>query len=131
MTDTETHTVETAFGPAEVETLECDSCGNRVAAENTVPFTIGNTDGRACEHCEATGPVSFPRRTLEFVTPTYVNQRGKEYSLWFHIGAFPVIVFFGVVSGLFEDSDEFHDGYSTAAVSFLVWGALLALLFGT
>ena len=66
MSDTDTYEVETQFGSAEIETHVCDSCGNRVAYENTVEFNIGKREGRACKHCESEGPVSWPRKTLDF-----------------------------------------------------------------
>lgn len=60
MSKTQTETVETAYGSVDVELAECDSCGNRVRADKTVPFEIGDREGRACEHCRDEGPMSFP-----------------------------------------------------------------------
>jgi hypothetical protein len=59
---TQTETIETAYGDVQVELVECDSCGNRVKKEETVPFEIGDRQGRACEYCEEDGPMSFPER---------------------------------------------------------------------
>ena len=67
MSEPQKHTVQTEFGPTTVEAYECDSCGNTVAYENTVQFTIGNRDGRACNHCENEGPINFPERQIKRV----------------------------------------------------------------
>jgi hypothetical protein len=61
----QTETIETRFGSVEIETYECDSCGVEVAKEDTVPFEIGSREGRACQTCEESGPISFPKRAIE------------------------------------------------------------------
>ena len=48
MSEAKQHTVETVYGTATIDIYECDSCGNEVAYENTVKFTIGDREGRAC-----------------------------------------------------------------------------------
>jgi len=55
-----TQTVHTQFGEVEVETVECDSCGNEIAKDDAKKFTIGEREGYACSHCVDEGPISFP-----------------------------------------------------------------------
>lgn len=55
-----TKTVQTAYGETTIEVVECDSCGAEVAKDDALEFTLGEREGRACEHCYDSGPISFP-----------------------------------------------------------------------
>jgi hypothetical protein len=123
MTDTKTHTIETAYIEATIETYECDSCGNEVAYDETVEFTIGETEGRACSFCEENGPISFPRRVMEWSNPSYEN-----YGLLFHVGFGFWILPLATVWGFAEDSHDFAEGYATAVVTILFWVGLILSL---
>ena len=124
MTQPETQNIETEYGTATIETYDCDSCGNTVAYENTVKFTIGETEGRACEYCEKNGPISFPKRALEFAWPSDgVFGLGWNIALAFLI--LPVAVFYGFT----DDATDFVEGYATAVISILVWVGIPALLW--
>ncbi len=128
MSSAETHTVETQYGPTTIETYDCDSCGNTVAYENTVPFTIGDTEGRACEHCEANGPISFPKRVVEF-QPPYETVGSNSYGLVFHTLFAPLVLPFETFGGFVDDDDRFAAGYATAVVTLFVWLVVPAVLW--
>jgi len=129
MSNAETHTVDTVYGPAEIETYECDSCGNRVAYENTVGFTIGGSEGRACEHCEENGPISFPKRVVEFSWPKDQESMGEEYGIVFNTVLAPLLFLFIIADAFTEERDAFAEGYATAIVSVLVWIGIPLLLW--
>lgn len=122
------HTIDTPYGEATIETYDCDSCGNTVAYENTVPFTIGNTEGRACEHCEEKGPISFPKRVVEWSYPKDVTKNG-EYGLFFHVALGLLVLPIVMIGGFTESADQFDEGFATGAVTFFVWVVLPLLLF--
>lgn len=65
MTKTGTKTVETAYGTAEFDMVECDSCGQEVPAEDAVDFTIGDREGDACQLCADDGPIDFPEKVYD------------------------------------------------------------------
>lgn len=129
---TETHTVQTAYGETEIETCECDSCGTRVAYDNTVPFRIGDTEGRACEHCEETGPISFPKRVVTWSLPADVHDDGERYGLWFHISLAPLLTPFVLMDGLTDTYDDngFQQGVTTGMLMVLTWIGLAAVVIG-
>lgn len=63
-TKTHTETVQTEYGDveAEIELVECDSCGADVRADNATEFTIGQRSGWACHHCADVGPAGYPAK---------------------------------------------------------------------
>lgn len=123
---TKTETVETRHGTVQYEIVECDSCGMEVREEDTVPFSIGDTEGVACEDCERDGPISFPRRVLDASQPTETID-GQENSPFFHILFAPLLMWVLILQGLANDGDTFSDGYLTALLVFLVWGGTFGL----
>lgn len=119
MTKPKEHTINTQFGEATVEIYTCDSCGNDVAYENTVPFTIADREGRACEHCVETGPIGFPERAIEWVLPRD-ESTPEEEGLGLFLPLAPIILPIATVVG-FRDGPQFFQGYATAVVTLLVW----------
>jgi hypothetical protein len=128
MSDTETHTVETPYGPAEIETYECDSCGNTVAYENTVEFTIGDRTGRACSHCESEGPVSVPKKAIEWSVKHFDTEDDAEIAALGSILLAPLFLPMSIVVVLTGEGSKWAKGYATAIVSLLVWVGGLTLL---
>lgn len=125
--ETETHTVQTQFGEAEVETYVCDSCENRVNYDNTYEFTCGDREGRACEVCVEKGPVSFPGRVLEFSLP-YEEYDGDKFGVGFHIFTGWLLIPFGVPETLLaSDPDEFKEGFAMGVITMFVWYTLVLL----
>jgi len=114
MSDADTHTVDTVYGPAEIETYECDSCGNRVAYEDTVEFTIGDRNGRACEHCEENGPIEFPAR--EYVRTKLIEDDGD---FLFPVLLWPFTSVLVISAG--RGDQEFLRGIGVSAVGAWLW----------
>jgi len=114
----QTQTIQTAYGETTIETYECDSCGNTVPYDDTVEFVIGDREGRACEHCEANGPISVPAKVASISLPNDTI----SIILWF-----PVFVPFMYGITLLEN-DDYSNGFATAISAVLVWG-IVACLF--
>ena len=70
-----TETVQTAYGEASIEVVECDSCGNEVSKDDARVFVTGDRmnersrevkvrghtrTGYICDYCDDSGPMSFP-----------------------------------------------------------------------
>jgi hypothetical protein len=125
MSDTDTYEVETQFGPAEIETYECDSCGNRVAYENTVTFSIGEREGRACEHCEETGPVSWPQKTLDFLKVDI------DYGMAIFGVLFTPLALLVIFEKALSEDEDFEQGILFGWLVMIVWVVtpLLALIY--
>jgi hypothetical protein len=129
----QTRTIETAYGETTIETYECDSCGTTVAYEETVEFTIGDTTGRACKHCEKAGPISFPRRTLEWALPKKQELR-EVYGLGFHVLLAPIVLPLTMVVGFVElvggeRETTFEEGFTVGVITLFVWVVLPLLLW--
>jgi len=72
---TKTKTIQHEYGEKEIEVVECSSCGQEIAKEESYYFMIrndknkdgftGKIDGRACEYC-VDNPISFPVILGEF-----------------------------------------------------------------
>jgi len=123
-TTTTTHTVETRFGPTEIETVECASCGTEISQEAAVPFQMGDpvgTSSYACEVCADVGPAGFPGQVVEWAFPAD-RQTNGVYGLPFHILLGPVILLASTAVG-FRDGSEFDQGYATAVATIAVWAA--------
>jgi len=125
MTDNnvETEIVQSQYGDVEIEVVDCDSCGNRVAKEDTVPFSIGSREGLACKHCEQEGPVSFPQKVREWTLPSE-QKNGETFGLGFYIGLFPLTFPITFLDGL-KGYDDFAEGYATAVITLAVLGLLI------
>lgn len=119
--------IKTPYGETTIETYDCDSCGNTVAYEDTVEFTIGDTEGRACEHCEENGPISFPRRVLEWEYPKNTNSK-EDDGLIIHIVLAALFLPFLTIAGLTDKGSQFEKGYATAVLTFVTYLGIILLL---
>jgi len=119
MSDPESHTVSTQYGETTIDVYECDSCGNTVAHENTVEFTLGDREGRACEHCADTGPIGFPERVVNWSLPED-DETDEEAGVGLFVLFAPIILPLATVAG-FRGGTTFVQGYATAVLAFLVW----------
>jgi len=116
MPETETHTVETAYGEAEIETYDCDSCGTKVAYENTVHFQIGERKGRACQHCEDNGPISMPRKAFDVAIPDF-DKSSAFLALLFG----PLTVFMLTLDFFENENDKTAKGALLGVLIALLW----------
>jgi len=123
----DTHTVQTIYGETEIETYDCDSCGQTVPYDETVEFTIGSRSGRACEMCETEGPISTPAKVLELSEPADVR-RVDTYGLAPHLAFGWLFLPTVTLLGFTEESNQFHQGYATAVLTMILWVGSLALL---
>lgn len=129
MSKSDTHTVETRFGPTEIETVECASCETKVAKDSAVPFQMGDpigTTGYACEVCADTGPAGFPEQVVEWALPRE-NPKDSDapgFGVMVVLAPFllPLITMVG-----FRNGDQFVQGYAQAVVTILLWGGAIAL----
>jgi len=112
---TKTETIETQYGTVEVETVECDSCGQRIGKEEAHDFTIGDRDGYACAHCVDDGPISFPPSVDFNVEPT------EEY--WLGVLLWP--------AGMIFISRDYHTDKAPKRLKEWHAGAVGALLWTT
>lgn len=147
-------TYETPFGTQDLETVECDSCGNECLAENAHTFVAGNayhTDslgssmgrggveavvfkksknpsiGVACPLCFEEGPISFPGRVREWALGFGNDDQGDSF--WHFLGLawfyFPIMAFH-MVTESDESTPDFATGVGFAVWSLLIWGGSLA-----
>lgn len=122
-----TKTIQTEYGDATIDVYDCDSCGNTVAYEDTVEFTIGNRDGRACSHCRDEGPLSFPEKVT-----SWAFEDPDGYSLILEFIFTPLCIPFTVPCLLDEPTSEigwYEKGYVVGALSTLVWTVATLLLW--
>ena len=113
--------VSTPYGETTIDVIECDSCGNEVALDETVEFTLGDREGRACQHCYEEGPVSFPNMIIT---------EGPESTFEIVIVAilFPIFllpVFFDALNG-----SDIAVSILTGMLAVLLWVVLPLLVFG-
>lgn len=131
MSNQRTKTIESIHGPVEVEVVDCDSCGTTVRADATVPFTLGDREGVACENCYDDGPISFPDWRWTELIPTFHGMGTDEdgNDAWFLIGMFPLAAIIAAIVILFEDNDDIKAGaigFAWACWGMILWGLLLA-----
>ena len=124
MSKTETQQVETRYGSLNVETIECDSCGDTMLKEDANTFTIGERTGHACDYCVREGPISFPKRVREYVLP-----RDEDGVFWGYVITAPTFCPMIVSDALFFDVNEFASGYFIAIVSVILWVGIPLLVF--
>jgi len=117
-----TETIQTQYGETEIQVYDCDSCGNRVAYDETVEFTLGDRQGRACEVCADEGPVSFPPSVDILLQPA-------EDPL-FCIVVWPLMFIFGTLDLAFGSAADTISEMATGILGTLLWvvGPLLLLL---
>lgn len=121
---TETKKVQTEYGTAEIEVVECNSCGNTVGKDDAAAFTIGDREGWACQHCVNEGPISFPKRVQEWRFPRAENGRGGYKSFFFYILFAVIILPIGTIIGFHSDAEQFMKGYATASATYIIYGLM-------
>jgi len=122
---TETKTVETEYGTAEIEVVDCDSCGNTVGKEQATQFTIGDREGWACEYCEKNGPLTFPEKVREWALPEEEMDRSKNMGLFFFLFFAVIILPLGTVAGFSKSQNQFIKGYATASATYIFYGSIV------
>lgn len=119
-----TKTVQTIHGDVEVQLTECDSCGNEVRVEETVPFQLGSREGVACkEYCVENGPLNFPSKRLR----DYYDGFGGEDSsfLWILVWT-PIIIPITMVMGPVDsDAPKEVNVYSATCWCIFIWTLLV------
>lgn len=122
MTEPDTQTVQTEYGEATIETYDCDSCGNTVAYEETVEFTIGDREGRACSHCDDNGPISFPQNVREWSLPEDPDDYAPPtlFSILIAPITLPIYCFLGL-----SEDHAFDQGVLLAVLAITAWGLSL------
>ena len=122
--DPETQTVQTEYGETSIEVYECDSCGNHVAHKETVRFTLGDREGRACKHCREAGPISFPEKIQQFALPTD-DDKTTGIAVYTIFG--PLLTPAAFIDAFTSQKDPFAEGYAIATISTTVW-VLVAII---
>jgi len=118
MTDTET--IQTAYGDVEIETVDCDSCGQTIGKDDANEFTLSDREGHACDHCVDNGPISFPP-TVDFnVEPA------EEY--WLGVLLWPAGMIFISMDYHTDKAPKRLKEWHAGAVGALLWTTLLLLL---
>ena len=118
---TKTETIETQYGTVEVETVECDSCGQRIGKEEAHDFTIGDRDGYACSHCVDNGPISFP-------PSVDVSVKGRPVEMFYSfILLYPLFMLPTIAEVLFGSSEAAKE-FFVGSVGAIVWTTLPLLL---
>jgi hypothetical protein len=122
---TTTETVETVYGPVDVELVVCDSCEQKIRKQDAHDFQIRRSghvtrSGHACSACVDEGPISFPDRTWKLNAP----HRGVD-EINFGILLWPLTALVFITS---EDAHEWHRGYSLASVGAYIWIGVMGLI---
>jgi hypothetical protein len=123
----EIKTIQTKYGEVEVETIECDSCGNTIGKEDAHEFTLGDREGHACDHCVDNGPISFPDTVAEWDTPVE-NLRMNDYGVVFYVILGFITLPIGTITGFSTQADDFRQGFTMGVIVFFVWVVLPLLL---
>lgn len=126
MSKSKTKTIETQYGTAEIEVVECDSCGQTIGKDDAVEFTIGSRDGYACQHCEQNGPISWPKKVVDWSMPQDTDN-GENVGLLFFCSMYVLAMPIYTVGG-FTDDDEFSQGFAAAIVSTAVWLTIVGVI---
>lgn len=121
--DTRTKEVSTEYGTTTIEITDCDSCGNTVAKDEAVEFTIGDRSGHACEYCANNGPINFPERVIEFSLP---SENGESGIVWLVLAVILAPIFATPIfaDSILENEDYFADGYVFGVLAVLLWVVL-------
>jgi len=119
---TQTETIHTAYGDVEVETVECSSCGEKIAKDDAKDFTIGSRSGYACSYCEKNGPISFPERVKQSVLSTLDNRVG--YMVF--ILLWPLVGFMWILDS--PENETWGQGVAEASFAGLVWLVAVSLI---
>jgi len=127
--DTRTKEISTEYGTTTIQITDCDSCGNTVAKDEAVEFTIGDRSGHACEYCANNGPISFPEKVVEWSLPTdkYGNTGPAIFVFIMFAPFFFILIFFDAIS---VDKETPHfDGYVYGVLAVLLWVVLPLIIF--
>jgi len=123
MSDAKQESVETVYGTVDVETVDCDSCGEAMLKEDANPFTIGDRDGYACDYCVREGPIGFPERVREYALPTDENGYFWIYMI------FGPIFLPGIILDAFSPvENDFDTGYFIGVSTIILWVGIPLLL---
>jgi len=120
-----TETIQTQYGDVEIETVDCDSCGQTIAKEDANDFTLGHRDGYACDHCVDNGPISFPPTVDVILEPS------EDY--FFAVAFWPILFAFGTMDVLSGKTHDRGKEWHTGAVGTFLWIVLplcLLIYFG-
>jgi len=117
---TETETIETQYGTVEVETVTCDSCGQRIGKEEAHDFTIGDREGYACDHCVDDGPISFPPSVDFNVEPA------KD--IFLGVVMWPILSTMSIPSFIAGSDNKRANEYAVSSLGALLWTTLPLLL---
>ena len=128
-------TVETVYGSVEVDTVDCDSCGETILRDGAYRFGMDTSpnkrmndveyNGYACEHCAKVGPASFPERVVSSDRDSVSLREALMLIVWFPIAS-PIISLLILVDG--PRKNDVASGYAYAFIGLLLWG-LLTYLF--
>jgi hypothetical protein len=127
--DTRTKEVSTEYGTTTIQITDCDSCGNTVAKDEAVEFTIGDRSGHACEYCANNGPISFPEKVVEWSIPTdkYGNTGPAVVVFILSAPFFIIPIFYDAV--FVEKLSNFSDGYFYGVLAVLLWVVLPLVVY--
>lgn len=127
MTEPQTKTVQTEYGEATIETYDCDSCGNTVAYEETVEFTIGDREGRACSHCDDNGPISFPQKVVKQVWDVE-EPWGEGFWISFFLPYLPTIAF--ILNDYTNETKHYYAaGFMRATFVWFLWAVISGVVW--
>jgi len=128
-------TVETVYGSVEVDTVECESCGETILREDAYRFGMSTNpykkinestyNGYACEHCANIGPASFPERVASSEGDSVSPADKLILTVCFPVLA-PTIFIRILTDARIENNVAI--GYMYAFIGMLLWG-LLTYLF--
>lgn len=128
--DTRTKEVSTEYGTTTIQITDCDSCGNTVAKDETVEFTIGDRSGHACEYCANNGPINFPERVVEWSLPTD-NYGNTSIAIVVFIMFAPFFFIPTFFEAMFTEKkmDYFSDGYIYGIFAMILWVVLPLVVY--
>ena len=129
-------TVETVYGSVEVDTVECDSCGDTILRDGAYRFGMStNThkkinhskyNGYACEHCADVGPASFPGQEVSSDEDKMPILAALMLIVLYPFLA-PFVSLVCIVDRPFKD--DVVSGYMYSFLATIFWGGLLTYLF--
>jgi len=125
----------TEHGSVEVDTVNCDSCGDTILRDDAYRFGMDTSpnkrmndveyNGYACEHCANVGPASFPERVVSSDGDSVSLREALMLIVWFPIAS-PIISLLILVDGPLKN--DVVSGYAYAFIGMVLW-ALIAYLF--
>jgi len=129
-------TVETVYGSVEVDTVECDSCGDTILKDDAYLFYIEDSpntltandkyNGYACKHCADVGPASFPGQEVSSDEDKMPILAALMLIVLYPFLA-PFVSLVCIVDRPFKD--DVVSGYMYSFLATIFWGGLLTYLF--